>query len=88
VLPESAIKVLPLALAKGASAEHYRWGWEEKEKAGGSLVTPDPEHRYNLPEGMDYDYEGRGLIRDRQPIPDPFPEDPLESLNQAGREQQ
>ena len=61
VLPEAAIKVLPMALAKGKSAEHYRWGWEEKEEAGGSLVSPDPEHRFNLPEGMDYDYDGPGL---------------------------
>jgi ferredoxin-type protein NapG len=61
VLPEAAIKVLPMALAKGKSAEHYRWGWEEKEEAGGSLVSPDPEHRFNLPEGMDYDHDGPGL---------------------------
>jgi len=86
VLPESAIKVLPIALAKGASAEHYRWGWEEKEEAGGSLVTPDPKHRYNLPRGMDYDYEGKGLIHEQQPMADPFPEDPLDSLNQAVEE--
>lgn len=39
VLPEaSAIKVLPYAVAQAASAEHYRKGWEEKEKAGGSLI--------------------------------------------------
>jgi ferredoxin-type protein NapG len=86
VLPESAIKVLPIALAKGASADHYRWGWKEKEKAGGSLVTPDPQHRYNLPKGMDYDYEGKGLIHEQPSIDDPFPEDPLESLNQAVEE--
>jgi ferredoxin-type protein NapG len=61
VLPESAIKVLPLSVARGTSAEHYRWGWEEKEAAGESLVSPDPEHQYNLPEGLDYDHEGAGL---------------------------
>ena len=61
VLPESAIKVLPLAVAAGATADHYRWGWEEKEAAGESLVSPDPEHRYNLPEGMEYDHDGEGL---------------------------
>ena len=61
VLPESAIKVLPLAVAAGESADHYRWGWEEKDAAGDSLVSPDPEHHYNLPEGMDYDHEGSGL---------------------------
>ncbi|MEZ5824670.1 MAG: ferredoxin-type protein NapG [Geminicoccaceae bacterium] len=38
VLPEAAIKVLPMHLAKGASAEHYRLGWEEKKKAGEALV--------------------------------------------------
>jgi ferredoxin-type protein NapG len=61
MLPEAAIKVLPMALAKGASADHYRWGWKEKEAAGESLVTPDPEHRYNLPEDLEYDHEGIGL---------------------------
>jgi ferredoxin-type protein NapG len=87
VLPDAAIKVLPVALAKGESAGHYRWGWEEKEQAGGSLVTPDPEHRYNLPEGVDYEPEGPGLIPGEQPLPEPFPEDPLESLNRAAKEQ-
>ncbi len=38
VLPEAAIKVLPARLARAESAEHYRLGWEEKEKAGGPLV--------------------------------------------------
>lgn len=38
VLPEAAIKVLPFALAKGRLPEHYRKGWEEKEKHGGSLI--------------------------------------------------
>lgn len=38
VLPTAAIKVFPIALAKGESSEHYRKGWEEKEKAGGSLI--------------------------------------------------
>ena len=61
VLPEAAIKVLPMALAKGVAADHYRWGWKEKEAAGESLVTPDPEHRYNLPENLEYDHEGIGL---------------------------
>jgi ferredoxin-type protein NapG len=80
VLPEAAIKVLPLSVAKGTSADHYRWGWEEKEEAGSSLVTPDPEHQYNLPQGMDYDYRGEGLVP-AEPPPGPFPEDPLDSLN-------
>jgi ferredoxin-type protein NapG len=38
VLEEAAIKVLPVRLAKGAPGKHYRLGWEEKEKAGGSLI--------------------------------------------------
>lgn len=38
VLPEAAIRVLPHALAQGQAAEHYRKGWVEKEKAGGSLI--------------------------------------------------
>jgi ferredoxin-type protein NapG len=38
VLEEAAIKVLPVALAKGALGRHYRLGWEEKRKAGGSLI--------------------------------------------------
>lgn len=66
VLDEAAIKVLPRTLAKGQLGKHYRLGWEEKEKAGGSIVTPDQEHKYNLPEGMRYDYEGKGLIKDKQ----------------------
>jgi ferredoxin-type protein NapG len=62
VLEEAAIKVFPLALAKGAAGEHYRIGWREKEKAGASLVAPDAEHRYNLPEGYRYEPGGGGLV--------------------------
>lgn len=56
----AAIKVMPLYLAKGQLGAHYRLGWVEKEKAGGSLVAPDVEHRYNLPEGMRFE-QGKGL---------------------------
>jgi ferredoxin-type protein NapG len=59
-----AIKVYPIALAKGRLSEHYELGWVEKEKSGGSLVTPDPEHHYNLPQGMRYELGGRGLVPD------------------------
>lgn len=38
VLPEAAIKIYPLKLAKGQLPEHYRKGWEEKAKHGGSLI--------------------------------------------------
>ncbi len=34
VLDVAAIKVLPVKLAQGRADEHYRFGWEEKEKAG------------------------------------------------------
>ena len=84
VLPEAAIKVLPQHLARGAGGQHYRIGWEEKRRAGESLVPEDPEHEYYLPEGLDYDYGGEGLIREE--LPDtPFPKDPLETLNQEAR---
>jgi ferredoxin-type protein NapG len=32
----------------------------EKEKAGSSLVAPEVEHQYNMPEGMKYEH-GKGL---------------------------
>ena len=38
VLPEAAIKIYPVAMAKGKLPDHYRKGWEEKEKHGGSLI--------------------------------------------------
>lgn len=38
VLPEAAIRVLPHELARTTPSSHYRRGWEEKEKAGGSLI--------------------------------------------------
>ena len=56
----AAIKVFPLYMAKGQLAAHYRLGWVEKEKAGGSLVAPDIEHRYHTPDGIRYEY-GKGL---------------------------
>ena len=55
VLKTAAIKVYPIALAKGEMGEHYRLGWVEKKKnAGHSLIEsqgnldlPD-----RLPEGL------------------------------------
>jgi ferredoxin-type protein NapG len=38
ITEEASIKVLPLKMAKGSLGEHYRLGWEEKSKAGKSLV--------------------------------------------------
>ena len=60
-LPVAAIKVYPTELARGEPGEHYRLGWVEKEKAGGSLVAPDIQHQYNLPEGLRYE-SGRGFV--------------------------
>ena len=87
VLPEAAIKVLPTRLAMGAPGQHYRLGWEEKQKAGGSLVAPDTEHEYNLPEGYRYDYEGKGLIKEDN-NQTPFSDNPLDTLNQPQGQKQ
>lgn len=59
-LPVAAIKVYPVELAKGEPGRHYRLGWIEKDRAGRPLVPAEPEHRYNLPEGMRYE-PGQGL---------------------------
>jgi ferredoxin-type protein NapG len=66
----ASIKVFPLYMAKGQLSAHYRLGWIEKEKAGGSLVAPDIEHQFNLPEGMKYEI-GKGLSS--VPLPDAAP---------------
>ena len=93
---ESAIKVMPLKLAASGGSPHYRMGWEEKDKAGGkSLVAPDVEHKFNLPEGVDYDYAGKGLIKkeiektdDANPLQkdgsSPYSSNPLDTLNKKG----
>lgn len=55
VLPgEAAIKVLPIRLAQGSKAEHYRKGWEEKEAAGGSLIGEQVELPVRGLEGKAY----------------------------------
>ena len=85
VLETTAIRVMPHHLAKGELGHHYRWGWKEKDKAGRSLVAPDIEHKYNLPEGQSYDFEGRGLITEESDADDssatPFGNNPLDTLN-------
>lgn len=81
VLPEAAIKIFPRKLAKGKSAEHYRLGWEEKQKAGESLVSPDVQHQYNLPQGVEYEHGGRGLIEEKTDTV-PFGGNPLDTLKQ------
>jgi ferredoxin-type protein NapG len=85
ILPETAIRVLPKYLAQGAASKSYRFGWEEKEKAGGSLVAPDIEHKYNLPEGVRYEHGTRGLVQDEKDKKEevPFKANPLDTLNQG-----
>ncbi|HEB94907.1 MAG TPA: ferredoxin-type protein NapG [Sedimenticola thiotaurini] len=84
ILEEAAIKVLPTHLAKGVLGKHYRIGWEEKAKAGHSLVTPDVRHQYNLPEGVQYDLQGKGLIMDSGATDDvPISSNPLDTLNRG-----
>jgi ferredoxin-type protein NapG len=50
VLEVAAIKVYPIKLAKGELGAHYRLGWEEKRKAGKSLV--EDKHLIDLPDRM------------------------------------
>jgi ferredoxin-type protein NapG len=89
ILEEAAVKVLPIALAKGLLGRHYRLGWEQKAEAGRALVTP---------EGMRYEHGGEGLIvGERPPMPSPpprpvspepseppFSSNPLDTLNRKG----
>jgi ferredoxin-type protein NapG len=84
ILEEAAIKVMPIRLAKGELGHHYRLGWQEKQKAGESLVAPDVPHRYNLPEGQRYDHGGEGLIFEAPAGETPFGDSALETLNHAG----
>jgi len=83
ILEEAAIKVLPQHLAKGELGRHYRLGWEQQARSGGPLVSPDPEHRYNLPAGMEYDHVGEGLIEEGGAAA-PFSDNPLDTLNRQG----
>jgi len=48
VLEEAAIKVLPERMALGQMGAHYRLGWEEKRKHGGSLIQG--QGIYDLPD--------------------------------------
>jgi ferredoxin-type protein NapG len=92
ILEEAAIKVFPIALAKGLLGRHYRLGWEQKARAGEALVAPDAPHRYNLPDGVRYDHGGEGLIigegpespRPSETPAAPFSSNPLDTLNRKG----
>ena len=88
ILEVAAIKVFPVKLSKGELGRHYRLGWEEKQKAGESLVTPDLPHQYNLPEGATYDFEGEGFIpAQKNQVKEfedtPFNKSAIERLNQG-----
>lgn len=48
VLEEAAIRILPPKLAKGELGKHYRLGWDEKSKAGKSLI--DESKMVDLPD--------------------------------------
>ncbi|HHI81977.1 MAG TPA: ferredoxin-type protein NapG [Rhizobiales bacterium] len=91
IVEEAAIKVLPLRLAKGEIGKHYRLGWKEKNARGKALVTPDTEHHFNLPDDMEYDYYGKGLIKKGsktapQAGRSPFSSNPLDTLNKGLKE--
>ena len=89
ILEEAAIRILPTHLAKGELGKHYRIGWREKEKKGKALVTPDQEHQYNLPEGVRYDLQGKGLIIESESKGEELPvtSNPLDTLNRGFGEQ-
>ncbi len=50
VLDRAAIKVVPRGLAKGELGHHYRLGWEEKAKAGHSLIPEQLDLPDRLPD--------------------------------------
>jgi ferredoxin-type protein NapG len=52
VLEVSAIKVYPVKLAKGELSAHYRLGWEEKRKAGGTSLVQENRNMVDLPDRM------------------------------------
>lgn len=82
ILEEAAIKIFPTKLAKGQIGTHYKLGWQEQDKQGAPLVSPDVEHQYNLPDGVFYDHQGEGLIQPDNSTP--FSSNPLDSLNKSG----
>jgi ferredoxin-type protein NapG len=71
VLSEAAIRVLPLALAQGKLGEHYRKGWEERDKHGDSLIGDQVEYPVRGMENRPY---GDTRINDDAPPPPPVEE--------------
>ncbi len=85
ILEQAAIKVLPQRLAKGERQAHYRLGWQEKAAAGESLVAPDAERSFNLPQGVEYDYQS-GRVREPGEARPPFGDSALETLRRGRSE--
>ncbi|MCK6385903.1 MAG: ferredoxin-type protein NapG [Rhodocyclaceae bacterium] len=83
-LEVAAIKVYPTELAKGEPGKHYRLGWVEQQKAGGSLVAPDAPHQYNLPEGLRYE-SGKGLLPNEAPPAAPGAQPAVPRALQGGK---
>lgn len=90
VLPVAAIRVLPRKLAQGALPAHYRKGWEEKSRNGGSLIGEQLE----LPvRGLDGPTAGRVATETvtvpaqpassaaPSPVPPAVPSQPAAGLN-------
>lgn len=77
VLQEAAIRVLPVKLAKGELSKHYRIGWNEKKKAGGSLIDEPIDLPDRLPPGVQlpnhYDPGSRPATPASVPVPRSFP---------------
>ncbi|GHT83309.1 hypothetical protein FACS1894154_02480 [Betaproteobacteria bacterium] len=72
VLPVAAIRVLPPALVQGKLGEHYRKGWEEREKHGGSLIGDQVEYPVRGMEGKAYG-DTRVTDDDKAPAAEPPP---------------
>lgn len=78
VLQVAAIKVYPVKLAKGELGSHYRLGWEEKRKAGRSLV--EERAIVDLPDRLPADVElpghwdpGSAAAAGSAPLPEEAP---------------
>ncbi|MDR1934839.1 MAG: ferredoxin-type protein NapG [Candidatus Accumulibacter sp.] len=67
VLEEAAIRILPFPLARGKLGGHYRKGWEEREKHGGSLIGEQVELPVRGLENRPYGDASR--IPDEAPAP-------------------
>ncbi|MDR1708751.1 MAG: ferredoxin-type protein NapG [Candidatus Accumulibacter sp.] len=73
VLEEAAIRVLPVALARGKLGGHYRKSWEERERHGGSLIGKQVELPVRGLEGKAYGDTRVGAPGDAPPAPGEAP---------------